>query len=155
VLYINENLRDRHRDLLNPKFVQISKYSTFQELENKLIRIFKNLSKENESEEFEFRIYKFDRDTKEIFDMIIAYVNRNKSFKLIVKELKKSECNSRTIFDMKIGSKDILIIEALPKNSIVKPFIKVTSENLICSICNIKIESSVINCESCSQVLKV
>jgi len=120
-------------------------------LENKITRVFKNIKKEFESDEYEFKIYKFNKGKKEIFDLIVSYVNRNKAFKTMVKELKKLENKEKTILDLKIGSEEILIIEVISKSTIIKPFIKVGTENLICALCNSKLDSP-INCESCTQV---
>lgn len=153
VLFINEELREKYKDLISPKSIQISKYATFSKLEAKIQRIFKNLlANEKSSLDYDLKIYKYDKSTREIFELILSYNNKNKSFKISVKEIKKSESSQKTILDLKIGNKDILIVEALAKNMIVKPFIRVASETINCTLCNNKVDTSImLTCDNCSQ----
>ena len=137
--------------MIKVKHIQISKNGTFNDLENKLQRIFKHTLK-LENLNHDFKIYKHQRSSSELFELLLAYLNKNKSYKIIVKELKKSENSSKTLSDLKIGNKDTIIVEVLTKNMIVKPFIRVGSETLTCSLCNSKIDSSsALKCDNCSQ----
>jgi ubiquitin carboxyl-terminal hydrolase 4/11/15 len=152
-LFLNETLRDKNKDLIKPRSIQISKHATFSQLDAKINRIFKNLlGMENASIEHDLKIYKYDKSTREIFELILSYSNKNKSFKISAKEIKRTEFSQKTVFDLKLGNKDVLIVEALAKNMIVKPFIRAASETMSCSLCNTKVETSaLLSCDSCSQ----
>jgi hypothetical protein len=153
VLFVNEYLRDNNKDLITVKNIQLSKYSTFATLENKIQKVFVNIMKNSgvDSTEYEYRLFKYEKEPRGIFDLILAYINKNKAFKLSAKELKKSECNKKTIHELKFNPKDVLIVEVLSKNMLVKPFIKIITETVNCSLCNTIIKEEKLYCDNCTQ----
>jgi ubiquitin C-terminal hydrolase len=125
----------------------------FSELEAKIQRVFLSLFT-TQSTAYDFKIYRHDRGLTEIFSIILAYSNRDKSFKLIGKEMKKSLYDGQKIIDLKFKKQDVLIIEVLPKNIIVKPFLKLASETINCSLCANKVDSQAsFTCENCNAVV--
>lgn len=108
---------------------------------------------------FEIKIFRLDK-IQEIFNLIISHVNKNKFYKLNSEELKINNDNSKlcirdmNYFNLKKDS--VLIIEVLPKNMIIKPFIRIQSEVVNCNQCQAKIPSrdSIVYCDMCTQVKK-
>lgn len=154
ILFINETLRKDYKDQISLKNIQISKWANFADLESKIQRIFLNLLNNNNLNSFEYKIYRHERGLKEIFSIILSYINRNKTFKLLSKEMKKSNFEELKISDMKFKKEDVLIIEVIPKNIITKPFLRNASETLTCSLCSNKIDSqSAFTCEICTTTI--
>lgn len=152
------------KEELTIKNIQISKFNKLEDFKNKLIRCFQNISVKlsNESNSsFEIKIFKCKK-SKEIFNLIITHSNKIKFYKINAEELKINSENmnnfiNETEFFKNCNFKDyILIVEVLPKNMIVKPFIKIHSENIYCNQCQTKIISKdmTVLCENCSQVYK-
>lgn len=152
------------KEAITVKNIQVSRYMKLEEFKEKLLRCFKNINpnkfqdeaKENSSL-FDVKLFKID-EMQEIFNLIISHVNKNKFYKLSSEELKftndnKSSCiKDLNFFNLK--KETTLIVEVLPKNMIVKPFIRVQSEVINCSQCQAKIPSkdSIVYCDSCTQV---
>ena len=153
VLYINEYLRDRSKEHLIPKNMQMSHNSTIKELKDKIERCFIYFAKQQKYEDydFEYRIYLIEFKKKDIVEMIISYNNVNKSFKIKCEDLNEIDLNKK-ITEI-INKKILIICEAISKNSIVKPFLKKFNNIYHCSLCNFKIEDSskIIHCSHCSQ----
>ena len=153
VLYINEYLRERSKEHLIPKSMQMSHNSTIKELKDKIERCFIYFAKQQKYEDydFEYRIYLIEFKKKDIVEMIISYNNVNKSFKIKCEDLNEIDLNKK-ITEI-INKKILIICEAISKNSIVKPFLKKFNNIYHCSLCNFKIEDSskIIHCSHCSQ----
>lgn len=152
VLYINEYLRDNNKELIKPRAIQFSKILTLSQFEKKIKRIFSNLVSKSE-DEFDFKIYKHEKQQKNVSDLIVAYVNKDKYFKIVVKELKRgTDTINKTIEELGLGEKDVLIVEVIPTNTIALPFVRILSETLNCSLCNITVDSNeMIHCDQCKQ----
>lgn len=93
----------------------------------------------------------FDKDKREIVDMILAFTNKNKFFKTTAKEIKKTEYANLNLADLELNEQSIIIIEAIPKNMIVKPFLRLKIDSFNCSFCNSIIKENRINCINCTQ----
>lgn len=142
------------KDRLCIKYIQISKFATYNSLEEKIKRIFLNLLPKNLSDsesEFDYKLFKFSEDLKEMLDLILAFVNKNKFFKANAREIKKNEFANKNISDLLLEDDSVLIVEAIPKNMIVKPFIRIRIDTVNCAICNIVIKESKIYCNNCTQ----
>lgn len=154
------------KEAITVKNIQVSRYMKLEEFKEKLLRCFKNINANKFQEEakdnnslFEIKLFKIEK-IQEIFNLIISHVNKNKFYKLHSEELKfTSETSSRYIKDLSffnLKKETTIIVEVLPKNMIVKPFIRVQSEAISCSQCQAKIPSrdSIVYCDSCTQVIK-
>lgn len=152
------------KETITVKKIQVSRYMKLEEFKVKLIRCFKHINPNKFQEEgkddsnlFDLKLFKIEK-IQEIFNLIISHVNKNKFYKLNSEELKfNNENNSKQIKDLtffNIKKDTTIIIEVLPKNMIVKPFIRVQSEVISCSQCQAKIPSrdSIVFCDSCTQV---
>ena len=62
----------------------MSKKSTYQDFEKKLLRVITNLVKNSKESDFELKIFKYEVNTsekpKELFDLVSAYTNKTKIF---------------------------------------------------------------------------
>jgi ubiquitin C-terminal hydrolase len=149
-IFISEILRELHKHMIVSKVVQVSHNCTFKDLEQKYIRIFKNLIRKDEGEvDLKIYLYERKRSDKDIFELMLSFVNKDKSFKIAAKEIKKE---NRTIAELNIGSESFILVEIFPRSSISKPFIRLISDMISCSLCNSKVEESKrITCENCKQ----
>ena len=152
------------KEAITVKNIQVSRNMKIEEFKEKVLRCFKNINPIKFQEEgkeslslFEIKLFKIDK-IQEIFNLIISHVNKNKFYKLNSEELKfTNENNSRYIKDLSffnLKKESTIIVEVLPKNMIVKPFIRVQSESISCSQCQTKIPSrdSIVYCDLCTQV---
>ncbi len=152
------------KEAITVKNIQISRLMKLDDLKEKLLRCFKHINPSKFQEEnqdmnslFDIKIFKTEK-VEEIFNLIISHVNKNKFYKLNSEELKinKDNCNYRikdiNYFNLK--RETTLIIEVIPKNMIIKPFIRVQSDIINCSQCQAKIPSKdgIVYCDSCTQV---
>jgi len=156
------------KEAITVKNIQVSSFMKLEELKEKLLRCFKNINPIKFHQEpgtetnslFDLRLFKIEKN-QEIFNLIISHVNKNKFYKLNSEELKfTGETNSRYIKDLSffnIKKETTIIVEVIPKNMIVKPFIRVQSEAISCSQCQAKIISRecIIYCDYCTQVNKI
>jgi hypothetical protein len=177
VLFINEYLRDSMKEAITIKTIQVPKYMKLDELREKLTRCFKNINKnklnEDENSKYDLKLFKIKK-SQEIFNLIISHVNKNKLFKLIAEEIKFNNENANkyldelNIFDIIKNNKKnknnsniitnttYFIVEVIPKNMIVKPFIRIQSDIISCIQCQVKILSRdmIVFCDLCTQVKK-
>lgn len=99
---LNDKVRDKAVNLIIPRNIQISKELTIKELKVKIIRSIKHcLSDVNEDEISNVKVYfmHFGMSKKmELFELIYSYVNKQRSFKILAKEVNddatKIEVNS-------------------------------------------------------------
>lgn len=149
LILISEGLRDLHSEV-KVKTLQLSMSATFKDLEQVCSNIFKSLLN-TDSAEFDAKVFRYDNiNDREIFNLILSFVNKDKNFKAVVKEIKKDKKN---LTELGIADGDTIIVELFPRNSIVKPFIRIYSENIICSLCNRKVGETKFNCESCASAI--
>lgn len=171
VLYLNEYIRSKNKEDIIPKAIQISYHATLSDVIKKVERCFIHYAKQKKYEdyEYEFKMYLIPFNKKEIIEMILWYVNLNKTFKFKGDDLlsMNSSLTVDTIFNTSSSnssntSKYIIICEPISKNSIVKPFLKKLTDTLNCSCCNFIIPTNTINttinnniirCSHCSQAI--
>jgi len=152
------------KESITVKKIQVSRYMKLLELKEKLIRCFKNINPNKKQEDtkddsnsYEIKLFKIDK-MQEIFNLIVSHANKNKFYKLNSEELKiNNDTYNQYIKDLSffnLKKETTIIVEVLPKNIIVKPFIRVQSDLISCSQCQAKIPSrdSVIYCDFCTQV---
>lgn len=85
--------------------------------------------------------------------MILAFTNKNKFYKTTAKEIKKTEYANSNLTDLELDEHSIIIVEAIPKNMLVKPFLRLKIDSLNCSFCNSIIKVNRINCLNCTQTV--
>ena len=164
MLFINEYLRDGMKEAITVKNIQVSRLMKLEEFKEKLLRCFININQskfqaesQDNSNLFDIKLFKIEK-MQEIFNLIISHVNKNKFYKLNSEELKfNNETNSKQIKDLSFfrnKKETMIVVEVLPKNMIVKPFIRVQSEIISCCQCQAKVPSrdSIVYCDSCTQV---
>lgn len=157
LLFLNEYLREKTKNDLVPKSIQISKYETIGDLLKKIERIFINFAKENHFDDYdyEYKTFLLEFKKKEIIELIISYSNFNKNFKFHGEDLNEKD-PTITIGDyFKEKKKMIIVCEPISKNSIVKPFLRKIGDKLNCSLCNFLIEGNnkIVHCSHCSQAI--
>ena len=151
------------KEAITIKNIQVPKFMKMDEFKNKLIRCYKNINsnKLNEDENclFDLKLFKLEK-SQEIFNLIISHVNKNKFYKLNSEEIKFNSDNANkylddlSFFQQTKNSTNFFIVEVLPKNMIVKPFIRIQSDVFNCIQCQIKIVSRdmIVFCDLCTQV---
>ena len=156
LLFLNEYIREKTKNHLIPKSIQLSHFDTIGELVSKIQRVFLNFAKENKFDDYdyEFKTYLLEFKKKEIIEMIISYSNLNKTFKFHGEDLSEVD-QSTKIGDYFKDKKYIIVCEPISKNTIVKPFLRKISKSLNCSLCNFVIESpeKIVHCSHCSQAI--
>jgi hypothetical protein len=121
VIFISEVLRELHSHI-NLKTLQVSKSATFKDLETISINILKELLNKDNSE-FDIKVFKYENlGGRDIFDLMLSFLNKDKNFKAVVKDIKKDK---KTLSELGLSDGDYIIIELFPRNSIVKPFIRI------------------------------
>ena len=153
LLFLNENLRENQKEFLIPKKIQFSSLDNVKEIENKIKRIFINISKEDEKN-LEFKIFLLDFNKKEIIEMIIWYINFNKKFKIkgnLLNEFDQNKLFYEIIKDKKI----IIVCEVINNSLLVSPFLKKQTSDLYCSLCNFHLEENAqkFPCIQCNQAI--
>lgn len=154
------------KEAITIKTIQVPKFTKLEEFRNKLIRCFRNINsnklneEENSNTQYDIKLFKLEK-SQEIFNLIISHVNKNKFYKLSAEEIKFNNDNnskyldSLNFFENK-NNKNIpyLIVEVIPKNMIVKPFIRILSDVFSCIQCQVKILSKdmIVYCDLCTQV---
>jgi hypothetical protein len=169
VLFINEYLRDSMKEAITIKTIQVPKYMKIDELKEKFTRCFKNINKnklnEDENSKYDLKLFKLQK-SQDIFNLIISHVNKNKLYKLIAEEIKFNNENSNKYLDelnifeknnknnLNNNNNNYFIVEVLPRNMIVKPFIRIQSDIINCTQCQVKILSRdmIVFCDLCTQV---
>jgi len=154
------------KEAITVKYIQISRLMKLEEFKEKILRCFKNINpnkfQEGNNEmnnSYDIKLFKIEK-IQEIFNLIVSHVNKNKFYKLNSEELKINNDNSnitiRELNFFNLKKESTIIVEVIPKNMIVKPFIRVQSEIISCSQCQAKIPSreSIVYCDSCTQVIK-
>lgn len=153
------------KENITVKTIQVPKFTKLEDFRNKIIRCFKNinnkLDEENTNTNYDIKLFKMEK-SQEIFNLIISHVNKNKFYKLNAEEIKFNNENNQkyldnfNIFENKNNKNNIntLIVEVIPKNMIVKPFIRIQSDVFNCIQCQVKILSRdmIVYCDLCTQV---
>ena len=151
------------KEAITIKTIQVPKFMKLEELKEKLIRCFRNINKNklNEDENclYDLKLFKLQK-SQEIFNLIISHVNKNKLYKLNADEIKFNNENANkylddfNIFEKTNNTSNYFIVEVLPKNIIVKPFIRIQSDVYNCVQCQVKILSRdmIVFCDLCTQV---
>jgi len=151
------------KEAITIKTIQVPKFMKLEELKEKLIRCFRNINKNklNEDENclYDLKLFKLQK-SQEIFNLIISHVNKNKLYKLNADEIKFNNENANkylddfNIFEKTNNTSNYFIVEVLPKNMIVKPFIRIQSDVYNCVQCQVKILSRdmIVFCDLCTQV---
>jgi ubiquitin C-terminal hydrolase len=149
-IFISEILRDTKKEAIASKVISISKDCHMKDLEQLFIKRFKDLINKDDGE-YDIKIFNYEKknNDKEIFELIFSFINKDKLFKISAKEYKKE---NKTISELDIKSDNIIIVEIFPRFVISKPFIRIQSEVIHCSLCNGKVEESKkVSCDLCKQ----
>ena len=165
IIFLNEEIRDKEKEHIIIKNMQINENDTLTDLINKIKRGFIGFLTENKYEisEYDYKIYLCYYIKQDIIDIILFYVNLLKKYK-IKGELINSDKflnENKNVLVKNIFNDEIqqfICCEVINKNSIVRPFLQKFDINKIsCSTCNLtlnlKSDKKIYQCNFCSQSL--
>ena len=145
ILFINEEMRYKHKDQIIIKYMQINKNSNISDLISKIKRGFVGFLKENKFEivEYEYKIYLLNYNAQDIINIILNYINMIKYYR-IKGELINNEEYIKNYNISKMNLEDLLknkfiCCEVLNKNSIVTPFLTL---KLFCPKCYLTLDKT-------------
>ena len=173
IILLNKGLLKKGKELIKPKYIQISKNGLFKDLKDKLRRVLFNEKIEDKEEEenekiengeknslkFEkleqvVKIYKPNNISKsEIFELVYSYTNNFQTFNLIGEEINQDD--NFLIDDLKVTNAELLIIEINEKTE-NDNFIQLACihTNRKCSLCNNELnDNSNYDCTQCNNVI--
>ena len=84
ILFLNEEIRDKQKDQIIIKYIQMNKFCDIKDLIEKIKRVFINFLKENKYNinEYEYKIYISEYNQKEIINLLLNYINISKNYKI-------------------------------------------------------------------------
>ena len=163
ILFLNEEIRNKEKEQIIIKYMQINKKRYINDLISKIKRGFIGFLKEKKYDifDYDYKIYLTDYDNQDIINLILSYINILKNYKIkeelinseqYINEHKLTKINLQDLFKNKI-----IICEVINKNSIVIPFLNLYNKSKIsCPKCNITLDLTKLNinlypCGYCSQ----
>ena len=166
IIFLNEEIRDREKEHIIIKNMQINENDNLVDLINKIKRGFIGFLTENKYEisEYEYKIYLCNYIKQDIIDIILFYVNLLKHYKIKGILINNDEFVNKhkdilvkNIFNTE-ESQQFICCEVINKNSIVRPFLlKFDPNKISCSTCNLTLNLNsnkvIYQCNFCSQSL--
>ena len=148
IIFLNEEIRDKGKENIIIKHMQINENDTVWNLVEKIKRGFIGFLKENKYDisEYDYKIYLCDYNRQEIIDIILFYTNLLKHYKIKGIQINTNEFISNfkdiSIKDLfEENENDLpkfICCEVINKNSIVLPFlVKYDPSKLSCSTCKL------------------
>ena len=165
LIFLNEEIRDKEKEHIIIKNMQINENDNLIDLINKIKRGFLGFLTENNYDisEYDFKIYLCNYDKQDIIDIILFYVNLLKKYKIkgiLINDdefiNKNKNVLIKNIFNDEV--QQFICCEIINKNSIVRPFlVKFDLNKISCSTCNLtlnlKSDNKIYQCNFCSQSL--
>ena len=166
IIFLNEEIRDKEKEHIIIKNMQINENDNLVDLINKIKRGFIGFLTENKYEisEYEYKIYLCNYVKQDIIDIILFYVNLLKHYKIKGILINNDEFVNKhkdilvkNIFNNE-ESQQFICCEVINKNSIVRPFLlKFDPNKISCSTCNLTLNLNsnkvIYQCNFCSQSL--
>ena len=163
LIFLNEEIRDKEKEHIILKNMQINENDNLIDLIEKIKRGFIGFLTENNYDisEYDYKIYLCNYVKQDIIDIILFYVNLLKHYKIkgILINEDKFINNYKNTLVKNIFSDEIqqfICCEVINKNSIVIPFLlKFDPNKISCSTCNLtlNLKSKIYQCNFCSQSL--
>ena len=171
VIYLNEEIRDKGKDNIIIKHMQINSNDTIIDLIEKIKRGFIGFLTENKYDisEYEYKIYLADYIKQDIIDIILFYINLLKHYKIKGIQINSYEFLSNNnhisvhdLFNLSSENEEeeifipkFICCEVINKNSIVLPFlVKYDPNKISCSTCNLTLnlneDKDIYYCDFCS-----
>ena len=158
IIFLNEEIRDKGKENIILKHMQINENDNINNLIEKIKRGFIGFLNEKKLDisEYDYKIYLCDYSRQEIIDIILFYTNLLKHFKIKGIQINSSEfiTNNTTISIPNLFKKDKFICcEVINQNSIVLPFlVKYDINKISCSTCNLSLNlnsENIVYCDFC------
>ena len=160
IMFLNEEIRDKGKENIIIKHMQINENEDINNLIEKIKRGFIGfLSEKNyEISEYDYKIYLCNYNRQDIIDIVLFYTNLLPHYKIRGVQINANEfiLNNKDVsvvnlFDEGINSK-FICCEAINKNSIVLPFlVKYDPNKILCSTCNKELnlndETNIVFCD--------
>ena len=165
LIFLNEEIRDKEKEHIIIKNMQINENDTLIDLINKIKRGFIGFLSENNYEisEYDFKIYLCNYVKQDLIDIILFYVNLLKRYKIKGELINSEEFinNHKNVLVKNLFNDEVdqfICCEVINKNSIVRPFlVKFDPNKISCSTCNLtlnlKSNKKIYICNFCSQSL--
>ena len=166
IIFLNEEIRDKEKEHIIIKNMQINENDNLIDLIEKIKRGFLGFLTENNYEisEYEYRIYLCNYIKQDVIDIILFYVNLLKHYKIKGVLINDNEFINKykNILVKNIFNNEqipqFLCCEVINKNSIVRPFLlKFDPKKISCSTCNLTLNlnsnKKIYQCNFCSQSL--
>ena len=168
IIFLNEEIRDKGKENIIIKHMQINENDNIENLIEKIKRGFIGFLTENKFDisEYDYKIYLCDYNRQEIIDIILFYTNLLKRYKVKGIQINTNEflTNNKDISIIDLfeenenDSPKFICCEVINKNSIVLPFlVKYDPNKLACTNCNLTLnlnsEKNIIYCDYCPHMI--
>ena len=163
ILFLNEEIRDKGKENIIIKHMQINENDHINNLIEKIKRGFIGFLTENKYDisEYDYKIYLCDYNRQEIIDIVLFYTNLLKHFKIKGIQINTNEFISNnqdiSVLDLFEDNDNttpkFICCEVINKNSIVLPFlVKYDPNKISCSTCNLTLDinsEKIVYCDYC------
>ena len=166
IIFLNEEIRDKEKEHIIIKNMQINENDNLIDLIEKIKRGFIGFLTERNYEisEYDYKIYLCNYVKQDIIDIILFYVNLLKHYKIKGILINNDDFINKykNVLVKNIFNNDdtpqFICCEVINKNSIVRPFLlKFDPNKISCSICNLTLNLNsnrkIHQCNFCSQSL--
>ena len=165
IIFLNEEMRDKGKENIILKYMQINENDDINNLIEKIKRGFIGFLNENKYDisEYDYKIYLCDYNRQNIIDIILFYTNLLEHFKIKGIQINSNEFLSNNKNISVIGlfndtsTPKFICCEVINKNSIVIPFlVKYDPNKLSCAICNVTLNlnsEKIVYCDSCPHLI--
>ena len=131
IIFLNEEMRDKGKENIILKYMQINENDDINNLIEKIKRGFIGFLNENKYDisEYDYKIYLCDYNRQNIIDIILFYTNLLEHFKIKGIQINSNEflSNNKNISIIELfkdtSTPKFICCEAIDKNSIVIPFL--------------------------------
>ena len=160
IIFLNEEIRDKGKENIIIKHMQINENDNINNLIEKIQRGFIGFLTENKYNisEYDYKIYLCDYNRQDLIDIILFYTNPLEHYKIKGIQINTKEfiSNNQGISIHELftdtDSPKYICCEVINRNSIVIPFlVKYDPNKLSCSTCNLTLnpEKNIIYCDHC------
>ena len=162
IIFLNEEIRDKGKENIIIKHMQINENDNINNLIEKIKRGFIGFLNEKKLDisEYDYKIYLCDYNKKDIIDILLFYTNLLKHYKIKGIQINSKEFISNnksiSILDLfnETETSKFICCEVINKNSIVLPFlVKYDPNKISCSCCNMTLnlnsEQNIVFCDYC------
>ena len=162
IIYLNEEIRDKGKENIIMKHMQINENDNINDLIEKIKRGFIGFLNEKKYDvsEYDYKIYLCDYNRPDVIDIILFYTNLLQHYKIKGIQINTKEFISNnegiSILDLfnYTSSPKFICCEVINKNSIVLPFlVKYDHNKISCSTCNSSLnlnsDQNITYCDSC------